>query len=283
MKRFPLFLLWLAGFWCIQPALANADDVDPASDAKRAEESEEAKERLKTMMEALGEYRVEVKGESGPETAKLLQVPALRWTNTVSGTKDGVVAMWIGGGRPQVIVQFSWRNVFIHEFCSTATGPLTMYRNGQAVWSPAVAGVTMQPIPDAPPPAESAVKRLTQMRKLAERFEVIDDFRPSYADPKTERHTLRLLTKPLFRYEPSSEIIDGAVFGLVITTDPESLLLIEAHKTDKGAEWRYALTRMTVYELTGKLDGTQVWSAPERVGDELRFRYDEPYFVGLHQ
>jgi hypothetical protein len=59
--------------------------------------------------------------------------------------------------------------------------------------------------------------------------------------------------------------------------------LIEAHKTDKGAEWRYALTRMTVYALTGKLDGTQIWSAPERVGDELRFRYDEPYFVGLHR
>jgi hypothetical protein len=283
MKRFTFLSLCLVGFWAVILPLAKADDVEPNDETKKAEESEEAKARLKTMMEALGEYRVEVAGEKGPETAKLLPVPVLRWSNTVSGTKDGIVGMWIARGRPQVIVQFSQRNVFIHEFCSTATGPLTTYRNGQAVWSPAVAGVTMQPIPDAPPPAETAVKRLTQMRKLAERFEVIDDFRPNYADPKTERHTLRLLTKPLYRYEPSSEVIDGAVFGLVITTDPESLLLIEAHKTDKGAEWRYALTRMTVYALTGKLDGEQVWSAPERVGNELRFRYDEPYFVGLHQ
>jgi hypothetical protein len=283
MTRITMLSLCLAGFWTVMLPSARADDAEPTDETKKAEESEEAKARLKTMMEALGEYRVDVAAEKGPVTAKLLPVPVLRWTNTVSGTKDGVVAMWIGGGRPQVIVQFSWRNMFIHEFCSTATGPLTMYRNGQAVWSPAVAGVMMQPVPDAAPPAETAVKRLTQMRKLAERFEVIDDFRPNYADPKTERHTLRLLTKPLYRYEPSPEIIDGAVFGLVITTDPESLLLIEAHKTDKGAEWRYALTRMTVYALNGKLDGTQVWSAPERVGDELRFRYDEPYFVGLHR
>jgi len=263
--------------------VANAGEADPPSDAKKAEESEESKSRLKAMMDALGEYRVEFPDQKESVTPKLLAKPALRWSNSVSGTKDGIVGMWIGGGRPQVIVQFSQRNVFIHEFCSTATGPFTMYRNGQPVWSPATAGVTMQPVPDAPPPADTAFKRLIQMRKIAERFEVIDDFRPNYGDPKTERHTLRLLTQPLYRYEPSSEILDGVVFGLVITTDPESLLLLEAHKTASGAEWRYALTRMTVYALTGKLDGTQLWSAPERVGNELRFRYDEPYFVGLHQ
>jgi hypothetical protein len=267
----------------LEPGLARADDADPPADSKKAEESDESKARLKAMMDGLGEYRVEFPDQKESETPKLLAKPALRWSNTVSGTKDGIVGMWIGGGRPQVIVQFSQRNVFIHEFCSTATGPFTMYRNGQPVWSPATAGVAMQPVPDAPPPADAAFKRLIQMRKIAERFEVIDDFRPNYTDPKTERHTLRLLTNPLYRYEPSPEIIDGAVFGLVITTDPESLLLLEAHKTDKGAEWRYALTRMTVYALTGNLDGKQVWSAPERVGNELRFRYDEPYFVGLHQ
>jgi hypothetical protein len=282
MDRFLFLLLCLAGLLAARLPLAKADDVDPPAE-KKAEESEEAKARLKAMMEALGEYRVEFPGEKSSETPKLLTKPALRWSNTVSGTKDGVVAMWIGGGRPQVIVQFSWRNSFIHEFCSTASGPFTMYRRRQPVWSPAVAGVTMQPVPDAPAPAETAFKRLIQMRKIAERFEVIDDFRPNYNDPKTERHTLRLLTNPLYRYEPSPEILDGAVFGLVITTDPESLLLLEAHKTEKGAEWRYALTRMTVYALTGKLDGTQVWSAPERVRNELRFRYDEPYFVGVHE
>jgi len=253
----------------------------PPGDSERTD-AEASKERLAYMLNALGEYRVEVKTDEGQEVAELIPTPALRWTNTVSGTKDGIVGVWTRGGRPDVVVQFSSPgNIWIHEFCSTSTAPLTMQRNGRIVWSPASAGVELKPIPKAPAPADSAVKRLTQMRKLAERFEVVDDFHPVYADPKTERHTLRLLPKPLYRYEPKDDLIDGALFGLVITTDPEALLMIEVHKTAKGPEWRFALARMTVYALTGSLDGVEVWSEPEKRAE--KWRPDEPYFVGLHR
>jgi hypothetical protein len=117
------------------------------------------------------------------------------------------------------------------------------------------------------------------MRQIAERFEIVDDFHPVYQDPKTERHTLRLLSKPLYRYEPADNLIDGALYGLVITTDPEALLMIEAYTTSDGPEWRYALAPMTVYALTSKLDSAEVWSRPEN----RSWRFEDPYFVGSHR
>jgi hypothetical protein len=90
---------------------------------------------------------------------------------------------------------------------------------------------------------------------------------------------LRLLTKPLYRYEATGDLIDGALFGFVLGTDPEALLMIEAYKTPEGTQWRYAFAAMTVYGLFAKLDGTEVWNRPEnRV-----WKIDDGCCVGLHR
>ena len=91
---------------------------------------------------------------------------------------------------------------------------------------------------------------------------------------------LRLLTKPLYRYEATGDLIDGALFGFVLATDPEALLMIEAYKTADGAQWRYAFhAPMTVYGLVARLDGTEVWNRPEnRV-----WKIDDRCFVGQHR
>jgi hypothetical protein len=257
----------------------RADD-SPANDKPdEALQSEDARARSKFMMDALAEYQVEVKDGSEFRRPKLVPAPALRWTNTVSGTKDGVVGVWTSGGRPDVVVQFAgYGQLWIHHFESTSLAPLTMERNGRTLWTPRSAGVVLQPVPDAPAPADTAVKRQVQMRRLAERFEVTDDFHPIYQDPKTERHTLRLLTKPLYRYEAAGDLVDGALFGYVLATDPEALLMVEAWKTEEGTAWRYALAPMTVYGLIAKLDGKEVWNRPEnRV-----WKIDDTCRVGAH-
>jgi hypothetical protein len=231
------------------------------------------------MMDALGEYQVEVHEAGEIRRPKLVTAPALRWTNTVSGTKDGVVGVWTSGGRPDVVAQFAgYGALWIHHFESTSLAPLTMQRNGRMMWTPKAAGIVLRPIPDAPAPADTAVRRQTQMRRLAERFEITDDFHPIYQDPKTERHTLRLLTKPLYRYEATGDLIDGALYGYVLATDPEALLMIEACKTSAGAEWRYALAPMTVYGLIAKLDGKEVWNRPEN----RIWKIDDSCCIGAH-
>ena len=284
-----------AGFWAIVALVlsltAARSDEPPATDRpEEATQSDEAKARAKFMIDALAEYNIEVKEQNQSRIPTLLPNPALRWTNTVSGTKDGIVGVWTSGGRPDVVVQFAgYGQSWIFHFESTSLAPLAMQHNGRTMWTPKAPGVTLRPISDTPAPADTRVKRLTQMRRLAERFEVVDDFHPIYTDPKTERHILRLLTKPLYRYETGSdpaagnpatdELIDGALFGFVLGTDPEALLMIEAYKTPEGAQWRYALAPMTVYGLIGRLDGTEVWNRPEnRV-----WNIDDRCLVGQHR
>jgi hypothetical protein len=259
----------------------RSDDV-PATYKEDAAQSDEAKARLKFMMDSLGEYKVEVKDGDEARPSLLMPSAALRWTNTVSGTRDGVAGVWVSGGRPDVVVQFAgFGSVWNAQFQSTSLKPLTMERNGRKLWSPRE-GVVLKLLPDAPAPADTAVKRMIQMRKLAERFEIVDDFHPSYIDDKTERHTLRLLSKPLYRYEANGDLIDGALLGYVIATDPEALLMIEAYKTSDGkAEWRYALAPMTVYALTAKLDGKEVFITPDNRW--RNWRPDDTTFVGQHQ
>ena len=189
--------------------------------------------------------------------------------------------MWASGGRPDVIVQFAGYGPSWHfHFESTSLSPLTMTRNENRAWAPK-AGIILQPLPNAPEPAKTPAKRMAQMRTLAERFEITDGFHPVYVEDETERHLLRLLPKPLYRYEPSGDLIDGALFGFVVATDPEALLLIEVYKTKEGTEWRYALKPMTVYVLTATLDGKQIWNSLDN-----RFRNwqrDDGCFLGPHQ
>ncbi len=75
---------------------AAKSDERPATDKEeKAAQAEEAKARGKFMIDALAEYKVEIQ-ESGQATlAKLVPEPALRWTNTVSGTKDGIVGVLV--------------------------------------------------------------------------------------------------------------------------------------------------------------------------------------------
>jgi hypothetical protein len=300
-RRIRCFVLGLAGLaLTFRTSTAARSDESVPTKTEETPQSEEAKARGKFMIDALGEYKVEVKEEGQSRVPKLLPTPALRWTNTVSGTKDGIVGVWTSGGRPDVVVQFAGYGAsWIFHFESTSLAPLTLNHKGATLWTPKAPGVTLRPIPDAPAPADTPVKRATQMRRLAERFEVVDDFHPIYTDPKTERHVLRLLTKPLYRYEVAEkpaaensatgnsaagkpgtgELIDGALFGFVLGTDPEALLMIEAYKSPEATEWRYAFAPMTVYGLVARLDETEVWNRPEnRV-----WKIDDRCFVGQHR
>jgi hypothetical protein len=282
MRRLLCGLLSLFAVAVFSLSAIRSDDAPVSDKADEAAQSDEGKARLKFMMDSLGEYKVEVKDGDEARPSQLLPAAALRWTNTVSGTRDGIAGVWVSGGRPDVVVQFAgFGSVWNAQFQSTSLKPLTMERKGRKLWSPRE-GVVLKFLPDAPPPADTAVKRMIQIRKLAERFEIVDDFHPNYIDDKTERHTLRLLSKPLYRYEANGDLIDGALLGYVIATDPEALLMIEAYKTDGGkAEWRYALAPMTVYALTAKLDGKEVFSTPDNRW--RNWRPDDTTFVGQHQ
>jgi hypothetical protein len=111
------------------------------------------------------------------------------------------------------------------------------------------------------------------MRRLAEQLQ---------ADKTTRdgvKRELRLLPKPVYRYESSDpDILDGALFSFVEATDPEVFLLIEARSKGKdGYEWRYGLGRMNSIRLR-VLRGEQIlWEAAELRWRDALDRPDKAY------
>jgi hypothetical protein len=189
---------------------------------------------------------------------KLHEEPVLRWTNPLRKTDDGAVFLWTVAGRPGAIASFyRYRNGEVvqedHEFQSLATTGLVASRDGRELWSPRVPGVEFTPIPGAPKPASTPAERLRQMRTLARDFH-------AFFDLPNERSELRLLTKPLYRYETNrNELLDGALFAFVQTTDPEVLLLIEARSVGGAPVWQYAFARMSMVNLRAQHKEQPVW------------------------
>jgi hypothetical protein len=219
--------------------MAQAEAPQPAPGSSTAVEAFRAE---------AAEYAVHLQSRPG-EKLTLVKEPVLRWGNPARTGEDGAVFVWTLGGRPELIgTIFTYRyNEKInrkHEFHSLATEPLSAEFRGKEVWAPKKAGLTFAPLEDAPSPAASARLRLAQMRALAR------DFSASLKDAEGESYQLRLLTQPLYRYEPQGRgIVDGAIFSFAVGTDPEVLLILEAREVNDAARWEYALARFHYVEM----------------------------------
>lgn len=251
---------------------------EPATRAKSdADDSvkKEAAVRLEFMKRSVALYDITLETKDKPKV-KLLPDPVLRWNNPVSNVPDGVVFLWTGPeGRPelaaQVFIAAGTKDLWLHEFQSLSLVPFDVLRDGKSQWHPRKPGVEMKPIPDAPPPADSAVKRLAQMRAIVQDFEASDDFEGK------SRWELRLLTKPLHRYgAANSDLLDGALFVFAHGTDPEVFLLLEARKSGETYQWHFGLAPMTAYALKATHKGQTLWT---REKQNPPFKPEEPFYI----
>jgi hypothetical protein len=185
---------------------------------------------------------------------------ALRWANNARGSEDGTTVLFVSRGRPLAAACiYPWDGRLEHDFESLSRDKIVARKDGVVVWQPQQAGVAFAAIPEAPAPEETRTLRLRQMKMLAEQFQAT---MCGWKADSSDREELRLLTRPLFRYEPQEgPAIDGAVFGFVMGTDPEVLLLIEAVKQDDRTTWQYAFARRTSGELEGRWKKSIVWKA----------------------
>jgi hypothetical protein len=208
----------------------------------------------------------------------------LRWTNPGVGRVYGDVYVWTRNGRPEAVMSFykAWQPKydFTAEMHSLSLSEVSAERDGVLLWHPQKAGITLNTLPDAAKPAESASRRLQQMRELAGRFSArLVDRRVKL---EGERQELRLLTQPLYRYRSTDpEVLDGALFGIVLGTDPEVFLLLEARQSGDAPTWQYGLARMYVDPIAVSYNDKEVWrvekapypgpiDAPYRVTTQLR-------------
>ncbi|HEY3789462.1 MAG TPA: hypothetical protein VGL71_11435 [Urbifossiella sp.] len=198
--------------------------------------------------------------------AALKPVPVLRWRNVVRGQEgEAMMVVWPHGGRPIAMASiYPWEGKMLHEFDSLSRGGKLMARErDRVIWSPQAAGVEFKELPKSPGPARTAAERLRQMKTMAEGFKAT---MTGWAADSSDREQLRLLPRPLHRYDlnvknPDPKLLDGALFAYVLGTDPEVVLILEAVGTSEKAEWQFAFARATSGGLEVKRDGEIVWTA----------------------
>jgi hypothetical protein len=208
-------------------------------------------------------YRIELDAGK-PAALAFREDPVLKWTNPLRRADDGAVFVWTDRGRPEVAASFykykSKEQLFEdHEFISLSASPLTARLDGELVWSLPKGNVHPEPIPDAPKPAATAGERLRQMRALAR------EFKATYNNPP-DLSEIRLLTQPIYRFETEGkrpDVLDGALFAYVHTTDPEVLLAIEARTPLGGGPmaWHFSCARMSMVNMRVHHKDREVWSA----------------------
>jgi hypothetical protein len=249
-------LLWYLAF--LLPACWGAQP--PAKEAP-AEEPKKLNERIE---KAVSWYDV----LPGPDaTVRLARQTVLRWRNVVRGQEgEALMVLWSHNGRPVAMASiYPWQGKMAHEFDSLSRDKKVIARDGdQVIWSPEAAGVEFQDVPAAPRPAKTPAERLRQMKAIAGRFKAT---MTGWEADDTDREELRLLPRPLYRYElkkarkPDPNLLDGAMFAYVQGTDPEVVLLLEAIGTAEKSSWQYAFVRATSGGLEVKLGNEVVWTA----------------------
>jgi hypothetical protein len=84
---------------------------------------------------------------------------------------------------------------------------------------------------------------------------------------KEQQFELRLLPTEVHRYSDRQKgLVDGAVFVFAVDSNPEAILLVEAHEGDSGRgspqQWKYALAQMSAASLTFRRGDAEVWAVP---------------------
>jgi hypothetical protein len=224
-----------------------------------------AKKMLPIYVKEVEAYSLAV--ESAPKKAlELKKEPLFEWTNPIrENLQQGVVFLWLRDGRPAALgcifsaphVRLSGRKIS-HEFHALDREKLLVSRpDALNAWKPQ-AGLDRKELPDTGAPVPTRTARMAQMRELAREFSGHE------INTEGKRGELRLLPAPLYRY-PSTEsgVVDGALFALVSTvgTDPEVLLLLEAHKVGGKTHWEYACARFSNWDLHVQRKGKEVWSS----------------------
>jgi len=262
----------------------HAQDEVSETDRERAD-------RLTLMKQQAAAYTLTLAGSD--TKLELHDDPVLRFSNPVSGVPDGIVAMWKDGQRPAVFAQvFQTKDgLWVHECQSLAAAGLSMTKEGNVFWAPKEPAEAFRKLDDAPASAATPGRRLVQMKDIADQFSAADDFKINMSDQEPTRHTLRLLTTPIYRYDDAEAgIQEGAVFAFVHGTDPEVFLVLESRLPVKGDVanvedrdqfgWHYTLAPMTCWAVTVERNEKQVWSLPERLN---KSKPGDLYHVWLHR
>jgi hypothetical protein len=241
--------------------LLLASQLETVAQQPDAEKPRELSAWQKRFRQQAADYQLLVGDDTEP--AKVSKEPILFWTQPVRGGDDGAVYLWTHKGQPTAIgTFFIWptddgRQGVTHELHSLTDLQLRGQWH-QRMWNVKAGSLGFQPIAGSEPPAQTAERRLLQMKKITR------DFTATSLGKDEKKWELRLLPRPLYRYEVDAKdkapVTDGALFGFVQGTDLEIVVALEAVSSEKGPAWRCAFARMSDLPLVVEHKEKVVWT-----------------------
>lgn len=239
-----------------------------AGEEKRAGDDrteDQGKVRLDEMRRRAQATKIHALDAGEKTTLELFSGPMFRYSDQPRLILDATLWGWGTRGRPLAMEKIEFyrrpqgQRRWFHCMTSLSQDLLDVrWPDGQR-WSAREPAFELHALADGPNAAESEFRRLLQMKSTARRFSA------TLFEPVPKREELRLLTRPICRYtDPDSGLQDGAIFGFAANgTNPDLLLGIELHgESLSDSAWKFGLARMTLAQLTVRLDGKEVWSVP---------------------
>jgi hypothetical protein len=249
-------------------ALLRADDPapKPATDESNSEELRRGAfvRAMESVASGLKVVRVTDDGET---ECRMVEDSVLNWSDSARHPDlvvPGTTWIWHCKGRPVFIGEIYGRKKSVGAWilfgCNLSSGRIR-FSDERLKTTLTTSYYEPKEIADSPVVAKTKSERTFQMRQVAERFDAHQFWE--------ERFELRMLPKPIYRYEDADGgIIDGAVFALVHGTNPEVLVLIEAHAIeDSPPRWKVGFGSLAGAHCVVRLDGKEYWTCPKHTGD----------------
>jgi hypothetical protein len=259
---------WVALAAAMFSPFLRADDESKKSavEENQAQETRRAAfmRAMRTMAEGLKVVRVTKDGET---ECKMVEGSLLNWSDSARHPNlivPGTTWLWHHQGRPHFIGEIYGHVDSVGQwslFACTLSPDQVRIDDGALKTPLRRSYYEPKEIAGSPAVAKTKSERTFQMRQLVERFDAHQFW--------DDRFELRLLPKAIHRYEDvDAGIIDGALYAMVHGTNPEVLLLIEAHgMNDPSARWKVGFGSLAGARCVVRLDGKEFWTCPRHVGE----------------
>lgn len=253
----------LITMFCLGQSPADA----PKADSTAREAS------LVAMRQRVEPTRITLLGTDGVKSAgadvRLVEAPIFRYSDELREIEDAGMWLWTDHGRPVAVMKAERYKTSRFPtqwlYCFVSLSP-ELVRAEWADSRPFQAkrpGVKWQDLNDKP--ASTRAARLAQLREMARRFsgEIVVD------KQEKNRLQMRLLSRPLYRFDESRDVLDGAVFGFTgAGTNPDVLLLFDLAP---NGGWQFSVAGITADGLRVKLDDRVIHEHPNVAGQQHVF------------
>jgi hypothetical protein len=221
--------------------------------------TDERAQRLQEMERRIRAIRAYSSPDCTGTPLVLMERPLLRFDDPARDFHDATLWAWGPAGRPVGLVAIErYSQSWSYEFVSLTPNHVSAVTEHGVRWTPRKPGVDWREVPNAPAPANSAVRRLSQMKMLVRRFEA------SESTPDGQEYHLRLLSRPIRLYsDPKAGLVDGALFVFAYGINPEMLAVLECREERPAKpKWLYSFAPLTTARVEVRLGDQIVWTKP---------------------